>query len=440
MSAKTLYTGGSSSVLFTDRRDFYPNPQKVMELYKNANPLLKWLSAQSKLTNLTDPLFKQFETRQYWVRQYLKVTTGATSAADNAEDTLAVTVTGSKGLGTALTNALVGHQVEVFSPNAAGTAPGSTSKGVLVITTFTSVTSIGVKNLTGNSITIADNDWLEVIGNVHGEGTTAPNAWADELQVVWGQCGIFKTSLELTETLKTAALRGDRNELARLRALKMAEHLVQKERAMLFSANQVGTNLGGSDTFSDGGRTDADGNVIRPTYGIIRALVDYGSSTGDDKNVFEWSQADYDYDSFVDDAEQIFTYDFQDGSMKTMFASAKVISFFHKIAASGFIGNSAMRVEISDMKTDELGLNYNTVKTPHGYIKMIHLPTLTKSPYNGYAFIPSAAHIVHAIYRPMTYKQNIKTDDAYDGQKDQIMSDEGMGFGLLESHKLIKLV
>ena len=37
------------------------------------------------------------------------------------------------------------------------------------------------------------------------------------------------------------------------------------------------------------------------------------------------------------------------------------------------------------------------------------------------------------------YQANIKTDNAFDGVKDQYMSDEGLGIQLIEIHSLFKI-
>ena len=59
------------------------------------------------------------------------------------------------------------------------------------------------------SITPANGDYLVVVGNAYGEGTSAGTAWSDELAVVYNQCQIFKTPLEITGTLLEASLDRD---------------------------------------------------------------------------------------------------------------------------------------------------------------------------------------------------------------------------------------
>ena len=48
-------------------------------------------------------------------------------------------------------------------------------------------------------------------------------------------------------------------------------------------------------------------------------------------------------------------------------------------------------------------------------------------------------NLFHAQYRSPMYQTNIKTNNAYDGVKDQYFSDEGIGIQLIESHNLFKI-
>jgi hypothetical protein len=48
-------------------------------------------------------------------------------------------------------------------------------------------------------------------------------------------------------------------------------------------------------------------------------------------------------------------------------------------------------------------------------------------------------NLFHSQYRAPMYQTNIKTDNGYDGVKDQYFSDEGVGISLIESHNLIKI-
>tara|TARA_X000001388_G_scaffold60802_1_gene46201 strand:- start:154 stop:861 length:708 start_codon:yes stop_codon:yes gene_type:complete len=233
--------------------------------------------------------------------------------------------------------------------------------------------------------------------------------------------------------------------------MKAQEHKMQKEKAFLFGKRFGGTGLqeasygaGNNDTnadetFADGGSVDSDGNLVRTTYGIVSALEAYGESTSthDAQNVFT-IDGSYGYSNFVDDMEKVFQYVPETG-MKRAFCGAGALGYWSKMAgASGMAGNSGWSVNVGDMKRDSLGFNYRVLETPHGMLQLIPTPAL-RGPYNKYMAVVSDENLFHAMYRDSVYQTNIKQDNAFDGVKDQYMSDEGVGIQLIESHHLFKI-
>lgn len=56
---KDIYDSGSSSILFTDRRQFYIKPQQYAELWPAVTPFTTMVMAvTNSMTGLSDPLFK----------------------------------------------------------------------------------------------------------------------------------------------------------------------------------------------------------------------------------------------------------------------------------------------------------------------------------------------------------------------------------------------
>lgn len=219
---------------------------------------------------------------------------------------------------------------------------------------------------------------------------------------------------------------------------------MQKEKAFLFGKRIGGTGLdlqdgSSSDSWGDGGRTDASGNLIRTSYGIITAIEDYGSSSSSDdyQNIFTVDSS-YSYGNFVDDMEKVFQYVPEVG-VKRAFCGAGAMGYWSKMAGtSGLSGNSGWTVNLSDMKRDTLGFNYKILETPHGILQLIHTPAL-RGVYNKYMLVADDSNLFHAQYRSQMYQTNILTDNAFDGVKDQYFSDEGIGISLIESHNLFKI-
>ena len=433
----------ASGVLYTDRRNFYVDPQVTKELWTDVAPFTTMISNQ-EMRNVPDPVFKMFEHRNPWVKQSFKAGgSSATSIADNDTAVAIDTITEIKGLPDC-DDSWIGLVAECWN------AAEDTKLGVVVVKAVTDASHVTVVSLSG-AFSPTTTSVYHVIGNAHGEGGSAPEAWADELDVVYNSCQIFKTPLQVTGTLEAAVLRGESSELARLRRMKAQEHKMQKEKAFLFGSRVGGTGLqeasyaaGNNDTnndetFADGGRIDAAGNLIRSTYGIISALEKYGESTSthDAQNVFTVDSS-YGYSSFVDDMEKVFQY-IPEAGVKRAFCGAGALGYWSKMAgSSGIAGNSGWTVSLGDMKRDSLGFNYRVLETPHGMLQLIPTPAL-RGPYNKYMAVVSDENLFHAVYRPSMYQTNIKTDNAFDGVKDQYMSDEGVGIQLIESHHLFKI-
>ena len=173
--------------------------------------------------------------------------------------------------------------------------------------------------------------------------------------------------------------------------------------------------------------------------GLVPALRRYGSSSGDAQNVFSINPATYAYANFVDDTEKVFQYVPSTGS-KMAFCGAGMLSYWSKMEqASGIHAQSDWSVVIEGTQRDSLGFNFRTLVTPHGLISLIPTPAL-RGPYNNYMIVVDDEHLQHIIFRRPKFQANIKTDDAYDGIKDQLFSDEGLGLTLMEAHSLWKLV
>ena len=425
-----------SGVLYTDRRDFYISPQVVKELWTDVTPFTTVVANQEQRTP-NDPTFKMFEHRNPWNKQEFSLAANPASVNSKAELGTAVAVDGIVGLASSVDSSYLGLECEVWDETK------TTLRGHALITVV-GTNEIKYKNIGAAALDAADNDVFIVVGNAHGEGTEAPDSWADELKVVYNTTQIFKTPLQITGTLEAAALRGESSELARLRLQKSQEHKIQKERAFLFGDSPIGTGLADSrdgasnESFTDGYTTDANGNVVRTTKGIVTALEDYGATTGDDQNVFTVSEASYSYSSFVDDMEKVFQY-VPEAGMKMAFCGMGAMSYWSKMeGSSGFAGNSGWNVNISSSERSSMGFNYRQLETPHGVLMLIPTPVL-RGPYNKHMVVVSEENLFHATYRPPVYQTNIKTDNAFDGVKDQYMSDEGIGITLIESHKLFKI-
>jgi len=182
--------------------------------------------------------------------------------------------------------------------------------------------------------------------------------------------------------------------------------------------------------------SDANSKVVRSGMGVIAALKRYGRSelTHGEQNVFTLNQATYKYDHFVDDSAKVFQY-VPTAGLLYGFCDMRFMSFFSKVSQAGFLGNSGAKIEISDFKLDKVGLNVRDMISPSGIIRLVYDPAL-KNEANGTMVLVDPAHIGQVVYRKTRIKFDVKTDDDYDGIKDNIRSDEGPWLDLIQKHSL----
>lgn len=218
---------GASGVLYTERRDFYVDPQVTKELWTDVAPFTTMVSNQ-ELRSVPDPIFKMFEHRNPWVKQSFLINEADTLSANGTESPTGSDysdVDGIQGLANPADSSWIGLVVEIRS--------SGVKKATAIISAVDSgdVKFKAISTHDGSDYSMLDGDECIVIGNAHGEGSSAPDSWADELQVVYNSTQIFKTALQVTGTLQAAVLRGESSELARLRRQKAQEHKMQKEKA-----------------------------------------------------------------------------------------------------------------------------------------------------------------------------------------------------------------
>ena len=434
-TVKNLYTGTTTGNLYLERRDFYLKPKSFAELFPNVSPFTTFLMKANFRTGLADPVFKLFEHKAPWERQYMTTTSAvtATAAATGAgTETGAWTFDAAYGLpasGTTpvISEALANTLWEVWD------SVGETLRGNLILTEDSSATTAKFKNL-GAAFTTVSGDRFVMIGNAQEEGRVAPDAWHDELKVVWNQCQIHRMPVEITGTLAQASLRGANKELARLRSDKMAEHKIGIEKSLLFGASPLGTNLSEADTFTDLDKlTGLNDKTSRTTVGLVRALQLYGATTGDYKSVFTVTSATT-YGDLVDILETVFQYVPMSG-VKDTFTGAGALGWWSKRAMEK---NSGFVINQDSADRNIAGQKVRTLITPHGDLNLI-LTHSFKYEHKNQMLMADPTNLEYVQYRPSKFSTNIKTDDGYDGVKDEYFSDSGIGITNIKAHQLINI-
>ena len=144
--SKSLVSGGSSGVLYTDRRDFYIKPNIVKELWTDVAPFLTVVANQGTISGMADPTFKMFEHKNPWQKQCFSINDVAGEGEDrvleagNAGSAEPMTIDNVEGI--VAGKNLIGLQVEIW--NEAETA----KKGVALITDYSATDGASLKKFT----------------------------------------------------------------------------------------------------------------------------------------------------------------------------------------------------------------------------------------------------------------------------------------------------
>ena len=434
--AKYSVSGGTSGVLYTDRRKFDLDRNIVKELYPTVAPFTTFITKLKSMPT-TDADYKIFEHRSEWVDMKFYAggagtwSGGSTSTGyPIANLTVEKTAGGSDDVGFLVDGLIVECRDATTGivNGRARIANVDTQQQIDVISL-----TMGASAAAAGLADLADGDLIYVIGNAHEEGSGSPDAWHTELTTIWNSTQIMKTPVEVTGTLLETALRGYSNELARLRAQKMMEHKMLKNKHFLFGyRNSSSITIDGTAAAGLGAPlhiVGASSRPVRTTMGAVTAMNIYGSSS----NKFAFTKATAGYDDINGAFESIFERVNVKG-VKYGFGAPDVITWFTNTGSGSFLNNSGADIQIAT-GLSKFGFPVRVVETGHGDL-VLAKDIAFKAPYTGNLLIIDPANIEHRIFRNARYEANIQLPDA-DLVKDQYFSDEGMGMSLLETHALM---
>jgi hypothetical protein len=434
----------SSGVLFTDRRYFDLDSAQIAQLYPSENPFIAWMQ-KLNTRKVKDPDFKMFQDTGAWRNQsFLAAAGGSFSSSGDPGGT--VTIACDTAVNVGINQSLLGAQVEIWDTTE------TTYRGVAIVTTVSgsnvTLKVLGNPNAANQRIAaVVDNDVFKVFSRASGEGSTSPEVNHDELTNAWNSTQITRVPLQITGTLLEAALYAGpkgTNELSRLRDVKAKEFKLAKERKLLMGYRIGGISIGASGTFGSGDSfsashtTDADGNIIRTTMGFLPIMQRYGitSDSASDQNVFTFTKATMKFADILAAVEKMSQYG---GSMvRDVFCGPSAITYWTSLANAQ---NSGFEVKVSEMRSDDTyGFNYKFLELGAMTFRLIPMPLFHTHPvYKNWMLIPNEDAIEHAVYRSDRYNVNIKSDNGFDGQKDEYFADDGLYLSQVATHALIKL-
>ena len=423
-----------------DLRRIHDFSDKVHELAPEESPFFVYLTQMSKnATN--DPVFRFLENRSKidWTTRTMlcaaAVNGGSAVAADSS---YAFSVDD----GSASIDWLIKGMVFAVNTTTGGDNTGQATVRIETApvdagtsTTFTGKV-LSLANGTSDGENVAtDNDKCMVIGTSFEEGSGSPDVWSGQMDDDFGYTQIFKTAAEMSNTAIATKYRGYANEWQRIWNLKLREHKVDIERAMLFSQQA----RSGNNQLTDG----LVGHIIRtvtPTNGTANFSYSRGSS------YFKTSTgAELTYDVLLGDMEILFDPARGGSANKLCLAGLPVVSYFNKLGSAGFIYNSttADRVQAKfdiENRTSAFGHKIMELETIHGSLSIVKEPL-----FRGYASgLMAICDMNHLSYRPLVGNglnrdthiiTNVQQADE-DLRKDMILTEAGLEVTIPESHAL----
>ena len=417
-------------------RRLYDFSDRIAELAPEESPFFIYLSKVGKVPT-SDSQFRFLEDRTKIAITDRTFTTSSNLGAIAEDTTDTMTVSSSPWL--------IKGMVVMVSSTISGMGEG-TNAATCVITAVNSATSIDVRWLRENSTSAVSIDGsstavnCQVIGTAYKEGSGAPDVWSQELAHDYGYTQIFKTACEMTNTARATVYRGYSDEWARLWNLKLREHKIDIERAMLF-----------------GQRASVDSTQY--TEGIVGHIIAEGAAPTTDSTQLSYSEGkayhksiasgSMTYDNWLSDLEVVFDPARGGSSSKLALCSLPVISLFNKLgdnsfadASIGGVSNGANRYNF-DSSQGTFGHKIMKVETIHGDISLVKEPL-----FRGLASTFMAlVDLDHVSYRPLvgngvnrdtSITTNVQQADE-DLRKDMILTEAGLEVSLPETHALFNI-
>jgi len=297
-------------------------------------------------------------------------------------------------------------------------------------------TSLTMKTIAGSDGGVdIDNAKCTVIGTSFGEGSGAPDVFAETLDNDFGYTQIFKTACEMSNTARATRYRGYADEFQRIWNLKLREHKVDIERAMLFGQR---ASVGGVQ-YSEGiaGHIIANGTANTGNTALsYSAGAPYFRSS---------STSELTYDRLLSDFEVVYDPARGGTDSKLALASLPVITFFNKLGSTSFIDQSVaneLRYNI-EKSTGSFGHTVLQVETIHGTMNLVKEP-LFRGFASGFLCMVDMDNVAYrplvgnGVNRDTQIMTNVQSADE-DLRKDMIMTEAGLEVSLPESHYLINL-
>jgi hypothetical protein len=437
LSANGARTPGVSNTDFHTRR-LFDFSDRIADLAPEESPFFVYLSKVGKVPT-SDSQFRFLEDRT-------KISIA--DRAFTAQAAFTAAAVGSTAVATFDTTDSTPASVDWLIPGmvvAVGTVDTGTAQPEWCTVRIESVTDSGVyttctvrtvAKASAAALTVVDNTKCTVIGTAFEEGTGAPDVWSQKLDNDYGYTQIFKTACEMSNTARATVYRGYSDEWQRIWNLKLREHKVDIERAMLFGMRGSTNSI----NYSDG----IVGHIIANSQAELadEAQVSYNPDKGYLKTI---TAGNWTYDSLLSDFEVMYDPARGGTSSKLGLASLPVISHFNKLGSGSFVnGTISDPLQYNFAKSDgSFGHKILKIETIHGDLSLVKEPLFRG---NSAGFL-ALVDLDHVSYRPLvgngvsrdtSITTNVQQADE-DLRKDMILTEAGLEVSLPETHSLIHL-
>ncbi len=429
-----------------DQRRLYDFSDRIAELSPEESPFYVYLNKMSK-NPTDDSLFRFLENRSKidWTTRTFELAADVNGASAVSEGTqYAFSVDTSETGSAADVNWLVKGMV--FAVQVLDAAIGT---AYVTVRIDSAVTDTGSANtFTGRIVSLphsdfstgynvlSDNDKCQVIGTSFAEGSGSPDVWSKSLDDDYGYTQIFKTAAEMTNTSIATKYRGYANEWQRIWNMKLREHKVDIERAMLF-----------------GQRNRVDG--IQYTEGIVGHIVKSSAPTSGDSDLSyspgtayhrTLAEGEFTYDRLLTDFEILFDPARGGSSAKLALAGLPVMSLFNKFGTASLLKETNDGATYQQYNIDKeyvegsFGHKILGINTIHGDLNLVKEP-LFRQFSSAYMCIVDMGQVA---YRPLVGNSvnrdthiitNVQQADE-DLRKDMILTEAGLEVTLPETHCL----
>jgi len=408
-------------------RRLYDFSDRVADLSPEESPFFVYLSKVGKVPT-SDSQFRFLEDRTKIAMTDRSFVISTDLAAASVGATVTATISAAQAW------LIKGMVISVESVTGNSGAPNHANARIEAVN---SSTSIDIKWLTnpGTDADPAASAKATVIGTAYGEGTGAPDVWSQELDNDYGYTQIFKTACEMSNTARATVYRGYSDEWQRIWNLKLREHKIDIERAMLF-----------------GQRASSGG--VQYTEGIAGHIMANGQSqTIEDSEQLVYTEGQsylktvaagsLSYDTLLKDLEVVFDPARGGSSAKLALCSLPVISLFNKLGDGvGFIGDTiggGARYNF-DASQGTFGHKVMKVETVHGDLSLVKEP-LFRGMSGEFMCMVDLDHVSYrplvgnGINRDTSITTNVQQADE-DLRKDMILTEAGLEVSLPETHAL----